>query len=137
MTLSDLHENDATELRARLRLLEAENARLQRAADEVAEANVHAALQLVALSDARASELEVKNGEIERALALAEQASELKSQFLANMSHELRTPISGILGMVDLLSDTDLDEQQRDLVATIASTADSFLELVHQLLDFT
>ncbi|MCA8970201.1 MAG: hypothetical protein KDC95_10470, partial [Planctomycetes bacterium] len=125
------------ELEARIRELEEENVRLHREAADVATANVHAAMQLVELSDARNRELEAKNAQIHHALELAEEASEQKSRFLANMSHELRTPISGILGMVELLSSSELDEQQRDVVSTIASTADSFLELIHQLLDFT
>ncbi|MCB9890589.1 MAG: response regulator [Planctomycetes bacterium] len=125
------------ELEARIHELENENVRLHREAADVATANVHAAMQLVEFSDARNLELEAKNAQIHHALQLAEQASEQKSRFLANMSHELRTPISGILGMVELLSSSELDEQQRDLVSTIASTADSFLELIHQLLDFT
>jgi two-component system, sensor histidine kinase and response regulator len=121
----------------RIRELEEENRRLKFKAQDVASANVNAAMQLLEMTEQRSQELEAKNAEIASALQHAEQASLKKSRFLANMSHELRTPISGIIGMSELLAEGELSAQQRDRVGAIISTADSFLDLVNQLLDFS
>lgn len=124
------------ELEQRIEQLELANVRLAAETQEVAAANVNAAMQLVELSEARARELEAKKLEVEGALLQAEQASQQKSRLLAAMSHELRTPVSAILGLAELLATGPLQRLQRDHVEAIATTADSFLGLVDQLLDF-
>ena len=69
------------------------------------------------------------------AVDLAKQANEAKSRFLANMSHELRTPLNGVIGVGDLLRETKLNYEQKELVNTMHSSANTLLELIENVLD--
>ncbi|WP_158945775.1 response regulator [Pseudodesulfovibrio cashew] len=67
----------------------------------------------------------------------AESANRAKSEFLANMSHEIRTPLNGIFGMLQLMSETDLDETQQDFVSTALTSGRSLLRVINDVLDFS
>lgn len=75
--------------------------------------------------------------ELEKATDEAIAASKAKSEFLANMSHEIRTPMNGILGMAELLANSEIEDRQKEFVSVINNSASALLTIINDILDFS
>ncbi|WP_170246295.1 ATP-binding protein [Colwellia hornerae] len=93
------------------------------------------------LKNQQTNDLLIQSQQLNQQLVLsqkkAEQATKAKSMFLANMSHEIRTPMNGVVGMLSLLSNTPLNDEQKEYINLVNSSSESLLTLINSILDYS
>lgn len=98
-----------------------------------------AAMRLSMIDTIRILDVKValKTAELEESLSKAQAADQAKSDFMSTMSHEIRTPMNGILGPLEILRMTELNEEQSDWIDAIQKSGDSLMSIINDILDFS
>ena len=91
---------------------------------------------LIGVSRNITEQINIEN-KLRKAKQVAEEGTKVKNQFLANISHEIRTPLNGIVGMSQILTKTNLDQNQQEYLNILINSSDSLLSLVNDILDFS
>ncbi len=103
----------------------------------LAHRNKHGNIEYLSTVARDISEFKKMENELQEARDIALETARMKSEFLASMSHEIRTPMNGVIGMAELLSNTELDEEQQDFVETIHTSGEALLTIINDILDFS
>ncbi|MCB1557992.1 MAG: response regulator [Alphaproteobacteria bacterium] len=131
----DVRQNVTEKIPALLRVLYSEIRQQQQIYVRMAEIYQTATYAMLILIVSTISYIFIRKYAAQRADAL--KFSQAKSEFLANMSHEIRTPLNGIVGMADLISGTELNEEQRTYVQALVSSASGLTDLINDILDIS